>query len=90
MPSSAYVKIDHDGKGVTITGAPELEASAEDIVPTDGKAHAAGDPESAVTIERLAAIASDGAMLFGRGSADPPEWPSMPAFNPDRQRRSFE
>ncbi len=147
-PSGAYVKIDHDGKGVIVTGAQEcgtgavmtlpylvagelgmqpedfelvyqdtsaapsdwgasgsqtlfnngratvaaareiasqlkdlaaqeLEASAEDIVLVDGRAHVAGDPESAVTIERLAAIAADGAMLLGRGSSDPPEWPSM-------------
>ncbi len=148
MPSGAYLKIDHDGKGVIITGAQEcgtgavmtlpylvaaelgmqpedfqlvyqdtgaapydmgasgsqtlfnngratlaaarevasqlkdlaageLEASPEDIVLTDGKARIAGDPESAVTIERLAAIASGGAMLLGRGSGEPPEWPSM-------------
>ena len=148
LPSGAYVKIDHDGKGVIVTGAQEcgtgavmtlpylvagelgmqpgdfelvyqdtsaapfdagasgsqtlfnngratvaaarevasqlkdlaageLEASAEDIVLADGKAHVAGDPESAVTIERLAAVASEGAMLLGRGSSDPPEWPSM-------------
>lgn len=148
LPSGAYVKIDHDGKGVIVTGAQEcgtgavmtlpyvvagelgmkpedfelvyqdtsaapfdagasgsqtlfnngratvaaarevasqlkelaaheLEASPEDIVLANGKAHVAGDPESAVTIERLAAIASEGAMLLGRGSSDPPEWPSM-------------
>ena len=148
VPSGAYVKIDHDGKGVIITGAQEcgtgavmtlpylvagelgmqpedfqlvyqdtsaapfdmgasgsqtlfnngratvaaarevavqlkdlaaaeLEASPEDIVLADGEAHIAGDPDSAVTIERLAAIASGGAMLLGRGSGDPPEWPSM-------------
>jgi len=148
MASGAYVKIDHDGKGVIVTGAQEcgtgavmtlpylvagelgmrpedfelvyqdtsaapfdagasgsqtlfnngratvaaarevasqlkdlaaqeLEASTEDIVLADGKAHVAGDPASAVTIEWLAAIAAEGALLLGRGSNDPPEWPSM-------------
>ena len=56
--------------------AEELEASPDDIVLADGKAHVAGSPESAVSIAQLAGVAAKGEMLLGKGSGTPPEYPS--------------
>jgi CO/xanthine dehydrogenase Mo-binding subunit len=56
--------------------ADKLEASPDDIILVDGKAHVAGSPESAVPIARLARTAAGGEMLLGKGSGSPPEYPS--------------
>jgi CO/xanthine dehydrogenase Mo-binding subunit len=56
--------------------AQKLEASPDDIVLADGRAHVAGSPESAVSIVELAGVAAGGEMLLGKGSGTPPEYPS--------------
>lgn len=55
--------------------ADRLEASPDDIILTEGKAHVAGSPESAVTIAKLASVAARGEMLLGKGSGTPAEYP---------------
>ncbi len=61
--------------------AEHLEASADDIILTNGNAQVAGSPESAVSITELAGIAADGEMLLGRGSGTPPDYPEMPTVS---------
>jgi CO/xanthine dehydrogenase Mo-binding subunit len=56
--------------------AEKLEASPDDIVLAEGKAHVAGSPEPSVTIARLARTAAGGQMLLGKGSGTPPDYPS--------------
>ena len=56
--------------------AKKLEASPDDIVLADGRAHVAGSPESAVSIVELAGVAAGGELLLGKGSGTPPEYPS--------------
>ncbi len=59
--------------------ADQLEASAADIVLTDGRAHVAGSPDKSVSISELAGIAGGGELLIGKGSGTPPEYPSASA-----------
>ena len=56
--------------------ADRLEASPDDIVLMDGKAHVAGSPESAITIAKLARVAARREMLLGKGSGKPAKYPS--------------